>query len=395
MCQKLLQPFKRHLIDMEFAWHMMGNFTNLPVLLFQGQFDRLVKVQQSYRSEKKLRELGFDVQFVEIPGEDHWIASTVFSQTLPFDWMDKRSREGVPKDIDYTTWSPRYGGAYWVRIDEFEQAGKPARVRAKLEGEAPIVIETENVARISCQTVVHMREFDVLINGEKMDFDKTERGADGYVSYRVGPEPAPDARMFKTARQPGPIKEVFNSRFMLVYGAAPEDRRNAESMARDWEAFAKGRAIMYSQDEITDADIERSNLVLFGTPKSNKLLARIADRMPVKITDDEYIVGAHRYAQDGLGMMWIYPNPLNPERYVVVCHGVHYGRHLPVNHKYDLLPDFIIYNDNRDWDATNEFLCAGFFDKHWQLSEDLTWTIGPGDVRPDARVARPVRGFPQ
>ena len=35
---------------------------------------------------------------------------------------------------------------------------------------------------------------------------------------------------------------------------------------------------------MTDADIASSNLVLWGDPGSNKVLARIADKLPVKWT---------------------------------------------------------------------------------------------------------------
>ena len=36
--------------------------------------------------------------------------------------------------------------------------------------------------------------------------------------------------------------------------------------------------------DVTDADIANSNLVLWGDPGSNKVLARIADKLPVKWT---------------------------------------------------------------------------------------------------------------
>ena len=70
----------------------------------------------------------------------------------------------------------------------------------------------------------------------------------------------------------------------------------------------------------------------------------------------------------------IYPNPLNPDRYVVVFSGYPWGEMRGSNHKYDLLPDLIIYNNQFDPAVkTNHSLCAGFFDTQWKLSDELTW----------------------
>ncbi len=49
-----------------------------------------------------------------------------------------------------------------------------------------------------------------------------------------------------------------------------------------------------------------------------------------------------------------------------------------MNHKFDLLPDYIIYGRSLDREISghshNRSRCAGFFDKYWQLDEDLMWT---------------------
>ena len=52
----------------------------------------------------------------------------------------------------------------------------------------------------------------------------------------------------------------------------------------------------------------------------------------------------------------------------------HYGKDLGDNHKYDLLPDYIIYSSETDYDDSNAYYCAGFFDTAWQLDPKLRWT---------------------
>ncbi len=48
---------------------------------------------------------------------------------------------------------------------------------------------------------------------------------------------------------------------------------------------------MRDDKDVTDADIANSNLILWGDPASNRMLARIADRLPVKWTADGVVLG--------------------------------------------------------------------------------------------------------
>jgi hypothetical protein len=71
--------------------------------------------------------------------------------------------------------------------------------------------------------------------------------------------------------------------------------------------------------------------------------------------------------------MMVYPNPLNPERYVLVYTGasreaLFYADHLP-----ELLPDWVVY-DASTWQAKGgvalgdrDVLAAGFFDREWRI----------------------------
>ncbi len=63
-----------------------------------------------------------------------------------------------------------------------------------------------------------------------------------------------------------------------------------------------------------------------------------------------------------------YPSPFGEGRMIVIQSGIYWGAALPVNHKFDLLPDYIVFNDTLDIsDATNKAIAAGYFDNNWQL----------------------------
>ena len=70
-----------------------------------------------------------------------------------------------------------------------------------------------------------------------------------------------------------------------------------------------------------------------------------------------------------------HPNPLYPQRYVLIYAGEPWGEKASVNHKHDLLPDFIVFTTRSfGRDDTNDALCAGVFGMNWELNPATTWT---------------------
>jgi hypothetical protein len=102
---------------------------------------------------------------------------------------------------------------------------------------------------------------------------------------------------------------------------------------------------------VTREDVESSNLILFGSAASNAVLKRIAPSLPAELLKGDAI--------------FIYPNPENPARSVVVWSakllsapepGLNAGWIMPLN----LLPDFVLVKDGR-------VASGGHFDNEWKL----------------------------
>jgi hypothetical protein len=68
-------------------------------------------------------------------------------------------------------------------------------------------------------------------------------------------------------------------------------------------------------------NMANSNLVLWGDAATNKLIARIADRLPAKWSGDQLLFGDRTFSAASHVPLLIYPNPLNPQRYVVLNSG--------------------------------------------------------------------------
>lgn len=375
-----VEPFKRHLIDMEFGHYLAENLSNVPVRIYHGKRDMLVEPEQAPRMASRLKALGADVTLIEYEDQDHWLESAVWADAGLEDWLVSRRRQRCPQRVDFTTYTTRYTRAWWVEIDGIERWTEPANVKAELLEPGHVRVHTQNVQAVN----IHLSE---EITGERHTLyvewngTVTTHPAAENRTVRLGGERRTEGRLTKTAAVMGPIKEAYNARFILVQGSGgtPAEKgileRRVQDAAREWREFAKGEPLVRLDTELTAADVQSANLVLFGTPATNCYLERIADRLPVEF--DAHTARLRnsrmRYDLSNAGFAMIYPNPENPERYVVVRAGVAYGEFLPPNHKYDLMPDFVFYEPSADYDGTNRTLCAGFFDSHWELRSELTW----------------------
>ena len=103
------------------------------------------------------------------------------------------------------------------------------------------------------------------------------------------------------------------------------------------------------------------------------LLARIADQLPIKWTDKTVTLGDQTFPLDHHVPTFIYPNPLNPKRYIVVNSGVTFREYDYLNNARQIakLPDYAIYDINtpRSSRYAAKVVTAGFFDEHWALSK--------------------------
>ena len=120
---------------------------------------------------------------------------------------------------------------------------------------------------------------------------------------------------------------------------------------------------------MTKEDIAGSNLVLWGDPQSNRLLAKLVQDLPVSWTAEKLSVGEKTFAADGHMPVMIYPNPLNPKRYVVLNSSFTYREYAYLNNarQVPMLPDWAIVDlstpPGSQWPG--RIVDANFFDEKW------------------------------
>ena len=105
---------------------------------------------------------------------------------------------------------------------------------------------------------------------------------------------------------------------------------------------------------LTDAEIAEHNLVLWGDPQSNRILARLADKPAHPAgTRTASRSASRRFAADSHALMAIYPNPLNPRRYVVLNSGFTFREYDYLNNARQTpkLPDWAVVDTRTPPDA--------------------------------------------
>ena len=147
--------------------------------------------------------------------------------------------------------------------------------------------------------------------------------------------------------------------------------RNEMTRATDhWRKQFRGDARVKKDTAITADDIANHNLVLWGDPGSNALLARIADQLPLKWSKQDMALGKGKWRAAGHAPVMIYPNPLNPERYVVINSCVTFREYDYLNNARQVpkLPDWAIINLSTppNTRSPGAVVDAGFFDEQWQ-----------------------------
>ncbi len=149
--------------------------------------------------------------------------------------------------------------------------------------------------------------------------------------------------------------------------------KEMEHAITHWRQQFRGDARVKDDRDISDEDIAAHNLVLWGDPSSNAVLAKIADKLPIRWGADSISVGEKTFAAGDHALVMIFPNPLNPERYVVLNSGFTYREYDYLNNARQTpkLPDWAIIDVREP--VTSQWPggipAAGFFGEQWQLQD--------------------------
>ncbi|MBN2340472.1 MAG: prolyl oligopeptidase family serine peptidase [Deltaproteobacteria bacterium] len=359
--------------------HWVKNGAHLPLYMVHGTKD-------FPRQSKDLLEFyqleGYDAE-LKLIDAGHNVWDDTYQKGRIFSHFSKYHRNVHPRKIRFRTASLRYRKSHWIEIDGMVHSNQWAEVDAHWQEDNHITVRTQNVNGI---TIANDRELNsektltVELDGQTLTLQKNE--GSHFSFFRNTNQWAVGEQVFSADHKKpglaGPITDAQNEPLLFVYGTLdPYEGTLARRIISHLKQPRGGMTVDWpvkADAEVTEDDIANYSLVIVGTPTGNKILSRIESRLPIHVANGAIVAGNKQYAGDTVGAAFIAPNPLNPNRYVVVHTGttrqaIYYSAHLPA-----LLPDYVIY-DASTWDEAGGYvlgehrsvLAEGFFTEEWKL----------------------------
>jgi len=171
----------------------------------------------------------------------------------------------------------------------------------------------------------------------------------------------------------GPIDDAFLTSFLIVLPSGQPAARIAEESQRairEWRRQFRGEPRVKKDTEVTKEDIAQHNLILWGDPKSNKVIESIAAQLPVKWDGANLTIKGANYSAATHYPALVYPNPQNQDRYVVLNSGFTFREYDYLNNARQIskLPDWAVIDTTTPADGRypGRVVTAGFFDESWK-----------------------------
>jgi pimeloyl-ACP methyl ester carboxylesterase len=367
-------------------WHLYDavdyapNLYNTAVVAYSGEIDPQ-QMAANIMAEAMARE-GLTLTHIIGPNTAHKYhpaSKPIINAKL--DAIAARGRDPYPRSIRFTTFTLAYNRMKWLQVDALRRHWERARVDAGIIGDRTIRANTSNVDALTIELGPGQPLLDpaskitIEIDGSRVEAPgpQTDRSFAAHLQNRNGTWTLvnhAEAGLHKRHGLQGPIDDAFMDSFIFVKptGAAANPAVAAwveaemKRAIEQWRSQFRGEAQVRSDTGITDADIAGSNLVLWGDAASNRLIARIADRLPAGIM--------RKFSGTQVPLL-IYPNPLNPNRYVVLNSGFTFREadYHTNSRQVPRLPDWAIVDVATPPDSRQpgKIVEAGFFDEQWRL----------------------------
>ncbi|HWB01159.1 MAG TPA: hypothetical protein VG713_21870, partial [Pirellulales bacterium] len=365
------------------------NLYQCPTVAYSGELDKQ-KAAADLMAEA-LAAHDIDLTHIIGPNTEHkYHPQAALEVERRMSALARYGREQAPLSVLFQTQTLKYNRMNWVTIDGMEQQWETAQVEADCLDDG-IAIDTRNVTDLTLSFDPGDAPFEVMfpvnisIDDDELvgDHPRSDRSwicrlhREG-DRWKVGARD--DTGLRKRHDLQGPIDDAFMDAFVFVEPTESGEHSAVDAWAKSefdraveaWRRIFRGKARIKRDSDITDDDIAGMNLVLWGTPASNAVLKRIADKLPIRWTNESIAVDGREFEADHHAVVMIYPNPLNPQRYVVLNSGFTFpfsangsnAKHTPK------LPDWAIIDVNvpRHEDAPGGVVAADFFGERWEVA---------------------------
>jgi dienelactone hydrolase len=378
-------------------WHLYDctdyavNLFNCPTVAYSGEIDR--QKQAADLMSRALKEEGIELTHLIGPKTAHAYERGAREEiNRRIDSIAARPRDPVPDKIKFTTWTLRYNQMLWVTVDGLEEHWERARVEAEMDKAGNVLkVNTKNVSAMTFSfppgrvPLDNTRRPTLILDGQKTEAPPvmSDRSWTGHFRKHGRKWSAAEAdesgALMKRHGLQGPIDDAFMDSFIMV---KPTGEPMNEKIGRwtelemnhaidHWRRQFRGEARVKNDTDVTDEDIASNHLVLWGDPSGNKMLARLSSRLPIRWDAQGVHTPQGNYPADRYVPVLIWPNPLNPKRYLVLNSGFTFREYDYLNNARQVpkLPDWAIVDMTvpASSRAPGGIANAGFFGEQWEF----------------------------
>lgn len=370
------------------------NAANVPFVTYGGDQDKQLLASTTMLDAAD--PLGVEIEFVLGKNIGHKFTPEGEKEFQAF--LAKHAKKGRPlpsnrDKIRFTTSTLKYNRCGWVTIAEMDEMYIPATVEAQISDDGrTAIVKSENVAALQLSRDV---ADEAELDGDRLALRDAADGllpdvvylrdGDGWrvLNYDDSREFMSNSERNKRHNLQGPIDDAFMQSFVVVRGTGTpwsmtHQKYSDWSLARferEYDKYLRGTLPVIKADEVSPENIETQNLVLFGDPGSNSLLAKLLPELPIEWTKETLKINGEEYDPNTHTVVMVFPNPLNPKKYVVLNsgHTFHADAFEGTNALlYPRLGDIAVLKRSEDGKGgfKEETAWAGLFDSRWELPKE-------------------------
>lgn len=379
-------------------WHLYDctdyavNLFNLPTVAYSGEIDR--QKQAADIMAEALEEEGLSLTHIIGPETAHKIhPDSKVEIERRLDSIAAVGRDPLPRRIRFTTWTLRYNRMHWVTIDRMQEHWERARLDVDITGASSLTVSRiENVDAFTLNMPAGLCPLDPFtkpvikvgyseLSAPKPGSDRSwtahfQRSGKGWT---VSAAPQNSEGLVKQHGLQGPIDDAFLESFLFVTPTGESANellgafvdRELDHAVKHWRQQFRGHVRQKKDADLTEEDIAEQNLVLWGDYSSNSVISRILNELPIGWSAEGVKLDGKVLDDPGMALVMIYPNPLNPEKYVVLNSSFTFREYDYLNNARQVpkLPDWAVIDSNtpQTSQGPGKVVEAGFFNEKWEL----------------------------
>lgn len=390
-----LSPLHQKMVRIYDAQDYALNAFNVPTIGYGGELDKQIFASKTMHELGE--KLGVPIKRLIGPKTEHKFHPESHVEFMKF--LTEHADAGrplypAPDKIKFITYTLKYNSTDWLIIEEQIVPYEASTVEAEVDHASDTLkITTQNISVLQIMRDVAA---NVVIDGGKplplgsaaggllpgVYFEKRDGGWVGWdynQSHKYAAHETEGDEPRKRHNLQGPIDDAFMSSFVCVRPTGTPWATTQNDWAKwtltrfegEFDKWMRAQVQVVNDTQVTDELIESKNLILFGDPGSNAVLAKVVGRLPVKWSKAELEVNGKKYPTADHGLAMIYPNPLNPNRYIVVNsgHTFHETEFKASNaNLYPKLGDIAVLKFVPTKDGfTQEAVLTDVFDPRWKL----------------------------